>query len=146
MFKVGDKGKTRDGRDYEVVRVSREFGDMGRVWVFAAIDGTTFAFRDDGRISPFEEKGYDLMPPTDGISDPTPPREGIFSKACRCTPAHLVETVCIDDAKKPVPDRWTINMCLHPNGTLWVAGQDYTPYNPDYPALMRLFARVSSKR
>ena len=64
MFKVGDKGKTRGGDDYEVI--TAHDGDEGAyLWVF--VDGMPSTYYSDGRYSRVTGDSRTLLPPKQKI-------------------------------------------------------------------------------
>lgn len=63
-FKVGDTGKTRDGRDYIVASIDDGFDRPVRATIMSA-DGLAdiYHFSVSGRRSTLSEDGVDLMTP-----------------------------------------------------------------------------------
>lgn len=66
MFKVGDKGKTRGGWDYEIISVNEKRTNGGKDQpIRAIIDGDAdYWFNEDGTYDNYSREGAaDLMPP-----------------------------------------------------------------------------------
>ncbi|MDE2467342.1 MAG: hypothetical protein KGL35_00980 [Bradyrhizobium sp.] len=59
QFKVGDKGKTRDGRDYEVIAISPELDQP----VIVVVRGSVGQHCADGRYWNLGSHCRDLLPP-----------------------------------------------------------------------------------
>lgn len=68
-FRVGDCGRTRNGEDYEVLKVDGESVYIGyKQPITAKLGDTAFYFCADGVFNPLTISGtYDLMPPTHNI-------------------------------------------------------------------------------
>lgn len=61
-FKVGDKGKTGQGNDYEVVAVDVQGLAKGRA-IVAVVDGYPAGYLSNGQEQQHKSIYYDLLPP-----------------------------------------------------------------------------------
>ncbi len=65
-FKVGDTGKTRDGRDYQILLVDAALADNESI--IAKVGGYALTYFDNGNYySSGREAAADLMPPTKSL-------------------------------------------------------------------------------
>lgn len=63
-FKVGDKGKTRGGDDYEVVYVDRTLTEYHQVYAKVAGYQTLLRYNITGTHNTSEDSLFNLMPPS----------------------------------------------------------------------------------